>query len=420
MPAPSVPRVVGSLATVALTAGLLFAPVLAHADPTPTPATNSPTHEASSPTPEVQSPAPVTGSPEAEAGSPATDEPVDASPKAADAEDPSTGAAARGSKAADSVSSDANLKPTGDPKALPGSGSLRAATVAEDQVESQASSDPPAISLVKSASRDSVSKLGQVITYTFDVRNTGGVELTDVEITDELDGLSKLTCNQAIPASLQPAQTLNCTATLTVTQDWLDFGDIDNSATVFGYFVDGDSGELNYRSDNATAHVAVDQKPSIALDASVSPTGTADAGDRLRYRATATNTGNVTLTAARITSSLDALDLDCEPSARTTLSPGESLDCSGSYRVTRSDARRGRVSNLLTARAEGPYGDPSSRGDDVTDDVRLRVAVNKLTAEDSDSGLADTGGPGGALPVGVLGVAALLVGAGLLRRGVRR
>ncbi len=163
--------------------------------------------------------------------------------------------------------------------------------------------------------------------------------------------------------------------------------------------------------DDAAVHV--DQQPSIALTASVSPTGRADKGDRLRYEGTATNTGNVTLTRARVTSSLNALDLDCEPSASATLAPGASISCAGSYRVSAADARRGRVSNLLTARAERPFGDTSSSSDDVTDDVRLRVAVTKI-ADDSDPGLADTGGP--ALPIGLAGLMAVATGLGLIRR----
>ena len=247
--------------------------------------------------------------------------------------------------------------------------------------------------------------------------NNGNVDLSDVRITDELEGLSDLTCNQPMPATLAVgAAPLDCSATLTVTQAILDFGDVYNFSAVFGTVVIPETPD-DYVGANAAARVVVDQKPSIALrGASVSPTSQADKGDRLRYEATATNTGNVSLTRARITSSLNALDLDCEPSASATLAPGASISCSGSYRVTAADARRGRVTNELTARAERPFGDTSSSSDDVTDGVRLRVAVTKPPA-DSDPGLADTGGP--ALPIGLAGLAAVVGGLGLLRRARR-
>jgi uncharacterized repeat protein (TIGR01451 family) len=276
----------------------------------------------------------------------------------------------------------------------------------------------PSITLDKAARPSRVARVGQVVTYTFRTTNDGSVPLTDVRITDELEGLTGSSCpgvegNAA--ATLAPGAALSCSATLTVTQAVLDFGDLYNFATVFGSFPVPEAPD-DYVGANAATRVTVDQSPSIALTASVSPTGTADRGDRLRYTGTATNTGNVTLTAARITSSLSALDLDCEPSSRATLAPGASVSCAGSYRVSAADARRGRVSTKLTARAERPFGDTSSGSDDVTDDVRLRVAVTKPAAT-ADHGLADTGGP--ALPLGLAGLAAVGGGLVLLRRSRR-
>jgi uncharacterized repeat protein (TIGR01451 family) len=277
----------------------------------------------------------------------------------------------------------------------------------------------PGLTLVKTADvrgTDSltVSRVGQVIEYSFVATNNGTVAINQVEITDELEGLSPLSCTLPSPVTLQPTEVLRCSATLTITQAALDFGSIFNFASVFGEAATGDpENPVDDVGAVDDAAVQVDQSPSIALKATVSPTGTADRGDRLRYLATATNTGNVTLTGARITSSLDSLDLDCEPSARATLTPGASISCAGSYRVTTADARRGRVTNELTARAEPPYGATDSRSDDVTDDVRLRVAVTKI-ADDSDPGLADTGGP--ALPIGLAGLVAVATGLGLIRR----
>ena len=248
--------------------------------------------------------------------------------------------------------------------------------------------------------------------------------------------MSSLSCDQSsTAATLTPKQALHCSATLTVTQAVLDFGDIDNFATVFGQY--DIEGQGDYVGANAAAHVSVSQQPSIALRASVSPSGKADRGDRLRYAATATNTGNVTLTAARITSGLAGLGFSCQPAASTTLAPGASISCSGAYRVTKTDARRGHVSATLTARAEQPYGDPSDSGDDITDSSTLRTAVTKLASSGSSAStgsgssastgagstspeLADTGSPEGSLPIGLLGAVLAVSGIGLIRRGRRR
>ncbi|HYI58822.1 MAG TPA: hypothetical protein VEX66_11680 [Microlunatus sp.] len=395
------PRPLVGLAAAALTIGLIGAPVMAYAEatatPTPTPATKQ---SAASSTPTATSTPSATAAPTtspspsaSESADSATPSPSESQSAAASAEDASPTPSPDSSTSTGRTNADAVQAPAAD---QPGS----------EEVEAQAE-QPAAITLTKSASPTRVSKIGQVITYRFTAVNTGSLTLDNVAITDDLEGLSRLSCEGA--ARLDEGDRLICTATLTLTQDWLDFGDIDNSATVFGEFTI--EGQSDYVGANASARVAVTQKPAIALDASVSPTGTADAGDRLRYTATATNTGNVTLRGARITSSLDALDLDCDPSARATLSPGESIECTGRYRVSNANARKGRVSNELTARATGPYDDQQ-----VSDDDTLRTEVTKLTA---DPGLADAGSPDGTVPVGLFGVLAVVAGAGLLRRGLR-
>ena len=403
-------RPLAGLAAAALVLGLVGAPLVASANPISTP---SPTVSAA----EAPLPAPATKSPSApDSSDPTTPA---ATPSPSDTESPSGTPSPSGESTVDESSSPSLEESTTgrvaqDAIEVPGPSESDAPT---PEVTGQAVAGA-SIALTKSVTPARVSQVGQVVTYHFVATNNGSVALSDVRITDELAGLTGNTCPTPGPttgATLAPGQAVNCTARLTVTQAILDFGDIYNFATVFGSYPVPEAPD-DYVGANASARVIVEQSPSIALTASVSPTGRADQGDRLRYDATATNTGNVTLTQARITSSLNALDLDCEPSARATLAPGASISCAGSYRVSSADARRGRVSNLLTARAERPFGDTSSSGDDVTDDVRLRVAVTKV-ADDSDPGLADTGGP--ALPIGLAGLVGVATGLALIRRARR-
>ncbi len=422
---PTPRRLLTGLATAAVALGLIGMPVVAFAEPTPTPiakpaATSSPTPR-STPTDTATTSAPVSTSP-SPSESPSSETPSSQTPSSESAA-PSPSESASGSPS-ESESSAASPSPAaespspeptgarmgGDALAVPGP-TESAAPASELAAQAVVG---PSIALAKAARPTRVSRVGEVVTYTFRATNDGSVPLTDVRITDELEGLSALSCSSS-GAELAPGAALSCSATLTVTQAVLDFGDLFNFATVFGSFPVPEAPD-DYVGANAATRVTVDQSPSIALKASVSPTGTADRGDRLRYTGTATNTGNVTLTAARITSSLSALDLDCDPSSRATLAPGASVSCAGSYRVSAADARRGRVSTELTARAERPFGDTSASSDDVTDDVRLRVAVTKPAAT-ADHGLADTGGP--ALPLGLAGLAAVGGGLVLLRRSRR-
>ena len=90
----------------------------------------------------------------------------------------------------------------------------------------------PSIALAKTASPIRVSKVGQIVTYRFVATNNGADELRGVKVTDELEGLSAITCDRPSPVTLLVGDALTCSATLKVTQAVLDFGDINNVATV--------------------------------------------------------------------------------------------------------------------------------------------------------------------------------------------
>ena len=122
----------------------------------------------------------------------------------------------------------------------------------------------PSITLAKSASPTRVSEVGQVVTYRFAATNNGSVPLSNVRITDELEGLTGSTCPSSPVRRWRPEQALSCSASLTVTQAILDFGDVYNFATVFGTVVIPETPD-DYVGANAAARVTVDQSPSIAL-----------------------------------------------------------------------------------------------------------------------------------------------------------
>jgi uncharacterized repeat protein (TIGR01451 family) len=90
------------------------------------------------------------------------------------------------------------------------------------------------LTLEKVADKESVSTVGETITYTFTATNTGPVPLTGVVITDPLPGLSALSCTPAQPTTLAPGEKLTCTATYKVTQADLDSGAVTNTATATG------------------------------------------------------------------------------------------------------------------------------------------------------------------------------------------
>ena len=80
----------------------------------------------------------------------------------------------------------------------------------------------------------------------------------------------------------------------------------------------------------------------------VAPTGRADAGDRIDYTLTASNSGNTTLTGVTVSDpKLGALA--CTPPQPATLLPGQQISCTGSYTLTQADLDAGTVHNVATA-----------------------------------------------------------------------
>ncbi|WP_179344061.1 DUF7507 domain-containing protein, partial [Winogradskyella ursingii] len=107
--------------------------------------------------------------------------------------------------------------------------------------------------------------------------------------------------------------------------------------------------------------------PSIDLVKSVLNVTTAGApglvDDIINYEFTVTNTGGVNLTDIAVSDPI----LGTVTCLSTSLSPGDSTTCSGTYTVLQSDVDAGGVENSASVSAEGPGGDTGNTADDVTD-----------------------------------------------------
>ncbi|MBK1442831.1 DUF11 domain-containing protein, partial [Parapedobacter sp. ISTM3] len=102
----------------------------------------------------------------------------------------------------------------------------------------------PSIALVKSFAvadgGDGRIDAGDVITYTFEVTNTGNMTLSGVSVTDGLAGLSALTYSwPGAGGVLLPGQSATATATYAVTQDDIDAGEVSNQAVATGVIPGG-------------------------------------------------------------------------------------------------------------------------------------------------------------------------------------
>ncbi len=257
----------------------------------------------------------------------------------------------------------------------------------------------PILSVEKTSTTAKVTAAGQVVPYSYVVKNIGNVTLTGTTLYDNnvdadpvctlgmpvsltrapLDGVA-VTRHVYLPAitsgdsgvvgasadarvavvsaaystqaglTLAPGQSASCTAQHTVTQAEMDAGAVNNTATA-------DSDQSGPAKDDLS--IPVDQKPAMTFEKSLKSnadqdgSGTVNKGDTLTYRFLATNTGNVTLQNVKISDPLPGLSaLTCTPSQPATLPPGAQLDCTATLVVTQAHVDAGKIANTATVKSD--------------------------------------------------------------------
>ncbi|MFN3851964.1 MAG: beta strand repeat-containing protein, partial [Spirosomataceae bacterium] len=239
----------------------------------------------------------------------------------------------------------------------------------------------PKVQLVKTAALAGTGAVGDVITYTFTVTNTGNVTLSNPTIADAKLGLTNLAVS---PATLAPAGTGTATATYTITQADINAGEVKNTATVTATPPTGpnvtdvsDSGNelVDTPADpdtdptNDPTVTPLTQNPKVQLVKTAALAGTGAVGDVITYTFTVTNTGNVTLSNPTISDAkLGLTNLAVSP---TTLAPAGTGTATATYTITQADINAGEVKNTATVTATPPTGpnvtDVSDSGNELVD-----------------------------------------------------
>jgi uncharacterized membrane protein len=221
----------------------------------------------------------------------------------------------------------------------------------------------PSLTVVKSVDLldDSSYVVGQTVTYSFLVRNTGNTTLADVAVVERaFDGSGELgDITPAAVAALLPGETATFTATYELTQADVDRGSTTNTATATGVPPTGPPVD----SPPSSVEIPSAPSPAMSLLKSVDPSGEADyvVGQELTYSFLVTNTGNTTLTDVAVVegafSGSGALS-PITPSSVASLIPGDSATFTATYVLTQADIDRGSTSNTATATAVPPTGPP--------------------------------------------------------------
>ena len=213
------------------------------------------------------------------------------------------------------------------------------------------------LALVKSADVQQVSSVGQKVTYSFLVTNTGNQTLTGVNVTDvqaaPAGGLDAAPV--CLATTLAPNVSTMCTATYTVTQADLDNGSLNDTAVAHGK----DPSDNPVDSPPSDVSIPVPPQPALTLVKSADVQQVSSVGQKVTYSFLVTNTGNLTLTGVNVTDvqAAPAGGLDAPPVCPvTTLAPGASTTCTATYTVTQADLDNGSVSDTAVAHGKDPSG----------------------------------------------------------------
>ena len=207
----------------------------------------------------------------------------------------------------------------------------------------------PAIGLAKSADVATVSAPGEVVTYTYEVTNSGNVTLTSVNVADAMQGLSAIDCKGV--TTLAPGASVVCTASYTTTQADVDRGSITNTGTANGTPPTGSA-----VSDTSTVTIPTVENPAITLVKSASIASFSGPGVPVTYSYQVTNSGNVTLTSITVTDPHPGLSAIACPDS--SLPPAASETCTATYTTTQADVDLGSITNIAIASGISPRGPP--------------------------------------------------------------
>lgn len=264
--------------------------------------------------------------------------------------------------------------------------------VTDTDSHSEPLSEPPtvpAISLVKTGSFNDVSgdgfaQVGETITYSFVVENTGTQTLNNVYIDDPL-----VTVNGSI-GTMPPGAVDNSTfsAVYTLTQADIDNAQVDNTATVTGTGDDNDVTDTDSHSEPLATQSDIElTKSGVFVDETGD--GFAQVGETINYTFVVENTGEDTLYNVTISDPLITVH-----GMIPSLAPGavDSTTFTGVYGLNAADLSALQVDNIATvtgtSNANGQVSDISNNNVPfvVTYDVRNEITLIKSGVFDDQSG----------------------------------
>ncbi|SHF89982.1 conserved repeat domain-containing protein/gliding motility-associated C-terminal domain-containing protein [Mariniphaga anaerophila] len=211
-------------------------------------------------------------------------------------------------------------------------------TVNASDSETVTADQQPGLTITKNAVPSTFSVVGQEITYTIEVENTGNVTLSGISVTDPLTGL-----NTTI-VSLVPGAKQTYTENYTITQNDLNLGSVANTANA-----SGTSPASETITGTATETISASQEPGLTVVKNATPSSYTSSGEEIIYTIEVTNSGNVTLSNVLVSDPLTGLNTTI-----ASLAPGAKQTYTENYFITQNDLNSGSVANTASASGKSP------------------------------------------------------------------
>ena len=229
--------------------------------------------------------------------------------------------------------------------------------------------------------------LGEEITYKITVTNDGNLTITNITVTDELTG------DEWTIRSLAPGKNKEFTTAYTVQEKDILAGEVLNVATGKGTSPDPDNpdvpvdpGKDPEPTEPKNGHLTIKK---VTTSKAAAADGKYALGEKITYKITATNDGNLTLTNVEVVD-----ELTNDKWTVQSLAPGASEEFETSYTVTEEDILAGEVVNVATGKGTSPDPEnpdvPVDPGKDPepTEEKKGHLTINKVTTSKPANGSA--------------------------------
>ncbi|CAM9435662.1 unnamed protein product, partial [Pylaiella littoralis] len=193
------------------------------------------------------------------------------------------------------------------------------------------------------------SNVGESITFTFIVSNSGTKTLHEFCVTDSKLGAGCLTCSSPV---VPPGESFSCAITYHATQDDLDLGVVQSAAMVRAesYHAAGELVEAAVAASVQLPSLALLDVVNDGVWTDLDSDGFPDVKETVVYTIAIKNAGTVTLEEVEVVSTSGTVScLDDQPVA--LLAAGDSYECATSHKLTQTEINLGSVVSTATATA---------------------------------------------------------------------